>query len=162
MLGAYVISQSARRGTAQNQSLKPCIHLGVVDHHSCGEAFARSLLELAQAAKVRRGDGGRRLDLDSRQFLRASFEHDIHLRVVLVAEVEEADPFIPPARLAPQFLKDERLQKLSQQRAICNQRRRIHTHQHASQPGIAQVELGRFDQPAQAIAVPRREHLHSA
>src|SRR5690606_14041291 len=100
----------------------------------------------------------RGLDLDAGQGA-AALDHEVDLESVLVAEVVEAQVVVAPARLPTDLLDDEGLEHLPEQLAIVVQRWSIDPEQRTRDAGVAQVQLGRLDQPAQTVAVPRRELL---
>src|SRR3989442_15727834 len=87
--------------------------LAVVDHHATDKALACGFPELAQAAKVRGGHRGRRLDLHAGQNTSAALHDDVHLRAVLVTVVKERHRVFIPASLSSKLLEYERFEKLA-------------------------------------------------
>lgn len=81
--------------------------LAVVKHDTAGELLAGRFLEFAQAAEIRGRNRCRRLDLDSCNSARASFDDYIYLNTVLIPEVTEVRRLIlrgclpTPLRRAP-------------------------------------------------------------
>src|SRR3954451_789844 len=132
----------------------------VIKHDSCDETFSGCSSQFLHAQKILDRDCCGRPDLNSNQLTRAALDHDVDLRTILVAKVKERDRLIAPARLSPQFLKNERLEKLAKESPVCRQSSGIYAKQRASQPAVPQVHLRRFDQPAEAVAMPRRQCFH--
>jgi len=72
------------------------------------------------------------------------------------AEVIEMDLRSVPSGLAAQFLEHECLNEMAKGLTIVGKAPRVEPKQRASHPGIPHVNLGRLDQPAYSVAVPRR------
>lgn len=118
---SHRLPQRANRDGIQTVS-KRGAGLAIVEQNTRSELRSGSLPELSQSSEVGRRDTRGGFDLDARDVPSPAFEHDVHLRTVLVSEVEKRDLLLLPAGLTTQFLEHERLEELAKQRAVSRQR----------------------------------------
>jgi hypothetical protein len=69
----------------------------------------------------------------------------------------ELNRWVAPACLSLEFLKDKSFQELSQHGAIFEEEFGVYTEQSRGKTCISKMQLGRFDETAQSVAVPRRQ-----
>ena len=126
----------------------------VIEHYTSGEAVSSRLFEFVQSTKVSLLHRCCRLDFHASDSAGWLLNDDIHLRAVLVSEMEEFRLHIVPACLSSQFLKHKRFQKMSQQSSIRRQRPGIGAEHGRGEAGIGEMQLRTLDQSRQAVAVP--------
>ena len=82
--------------------------------------FPQAFFSLARPRKSEEVTVAPSLDFHS-GYEASKFHNDVNFVFVLISVVEEAQRIVVPGGLSAQFLQDEGLHKMSQERTICNE-----------------------------------------